>query len=88
MPYINTHEGETFITKEHLQDGAYYIGKCRNASIARWDAKENKFYYWRQKFSFLFIESINHPEDDDGFDLFYPKSGPVIVQIIRTPNHL
>ena len=30
------------------------------------------FYYAREKFNRIFIEDIQHPEDDDGFDLFIP----------------
>jgi hypothetical protein len=28
--------------------------------------------HWREKFDKVFPEEINHPEDDDGFDLFWP----------------
>ena len=62
-----------YIPKADLQDGAYYNGHCRNASIARWFASENQFVYWRTKFGDRFTETINHPEDDNGFDLFYPE---------------
>jgi hypothetical protein len=30
--------------------------------------------YWRRKFGDKFTEEINHPEDDDGYDLFTPTS--------------
>lgn len=62
--------GETPIAKRHLVVGRYYRGRCRNASVARWDG--SKFHHWRCKFSARFIESINHPEDDNGFDCFTP----------------
>ena len=58
------------IPKADLKDGAYYYGHCRNASIARWNARDKMFYYRRTKFGHSFIETINHPEDDNGFDLF------------------
>jgi hypothetical protein len=58
------------IPKDKLQDGHYYVGRCRNASLARWDAKANCFKHWREKWGRWFIEEINHPEDDNGFDLF------------------
>lgn len=61
------------IAKKDLKHGAYYYGDCRNANTARWDADKNKFFYWRTKFTMRFVEDINHPEDDDGFDLFVPK---------------
>lgn len=60
------------IPKSELIDGEYYYGHCRNASTARWDAAGNCFVYWRHKFHDKFLEDINHPEDDNGFDLFKP----------------
>ena len=61
------------ISKSNLLHGAYYYGFCRNASTARWDAELNQFTYWRHKFGDKFLETIRHPEDDDGFDLFKPQ---------------
>ena len=61
-----------YIPKSELLHGAYYDGLCRNASLARWDEVGNVFWHWRTKFGQKFTESIPHPEDDDGFDLFYP----------------
>lgn len=63
---------EQHIAKYKLEHGAYYKGDCRNASIARWDAVTQKFWYIRSKFHMVYTEEINHPEDDDGHDLFYP----------------
>lgn len=63
---------EDYIPKKDLIDGALYEGHCRNANFAEWDAANNCFVYQRTKFNFTFPEEINHPEDDDGFDLFYP----------------
>ena len=60
------------IPKSDLVHGEYYWGTCRNASTARWDATKNQFTYWRHKFNDMFLETIRHPEDDDGFDLFKP----------------
>lgn len=60
------------IPKSELEDQAYYIGDCRNAIVSRWDAKAHKFTYMRSKFDNTFPENINHPEDDNGFDLFTP----------------
>lgn len=54
--------------KEDLEIGAYYKGNCRNASEARWNGRV--FVYWRTKFGETFLEEIEHPEDDRGFDLF------------------
>jgi len=60
------------VPKSNLQDGAWYIGQCRNANLAQWDAKRGVFVHWREKFKNLFPETIKHPEDDNGFDLFWP----------------
>ena len=62
-----------YIEKNQLEHGLYYEGHCRNAGIARWDANRNKFFYWRQKFGEGFFEEINHCQDDNGYDLFYPQ---------------
>ncbi len=61
------------VQKADLVDGAYYAGHCRNARVARWFAKYNRFTYWRTKFDYTFLEDINHPADDIGFDMFYPS---------------
>lgn len=63
-----TKEKHWIIPKNELIVGGYYYGKCRNARIARWDGKI--FTHWRTKFGDRFLETIHHPEDDDGFDLF------------------
>lgn len=54
--------------KTALQVGAYYVGVCRNARIARWDGAV--FRHWRLKFGTQFIETIKHREDDQVFDVF------------------
>jgi hypothetical protein len=58
------------IPKSRLEVGATYIGSCRNAHEAVWLG--NKFEYQRYKFGETFPETINHFEDDDGYDLFVP----------------
>ena len=58
------------IPKKDLRHGAYYLGKCRNATVARWHAEKERFYHWRTKFGQDFIEEIKHREDDDHFDVF------------------
>ena len=60
------------IVKKDLKDLRYYLGVCRNSHIAIWSKEENSFYYTRYKLGKFFTESIKHPEDDDGFDLFIP----------------
>lgn len=63
-----------YLRKTELLDGGWYAGKCRNAFFAQWDSAQNCFFHLRLKFSRLFKEKINHPEDDDGFDLFFPTA--------------
>jgi hypothetical protein len=70
--------------KADLEDGAYYRGYCRNATVALWSARNDCFIYMRQKFEHRFAEDIRHPEDDDGFDLFVPleKTTPAEDEVI------
>lgn len=58
------------IPKNSLVIGKTYLGECRNASEATW-LGEN-FVYRREKFGYVFDETINHFEDDNGYDLFIP----------------
>lgn len=60
------------IPRCNLENGAYYVGYCRNALIAQWDERAGRFVYLRHKFGTIFSETINHPENDDGFDFFVP----------------
>lgn len=53
-----------YIAKESLRDGVYYFGRCRNSHVARWDAKRQVFRYWREKFSFRYVESLRCREDE------------------------
>lgn len=68
------------IPKEQLKHGAYYEGRCRNATVARWNADEQQFYHWRRKFGTVFIETIRCPEDEKQFDVF------VTEREIETPE--
>lgn len=58
------------IAKQDLKHGQYYIGRCRNATEARWNENRQKFMYWRYKFGQTFLEEICHPEDDKIWDVF------------------
>lgn len=58
------------IPKEDLEVGTEYEGSCRNSSRATWDGK--RFNYKRYKFGMWEDDSVNHFQDDDGFDLFVP----------------
>jgi len=53
-----------------LQHGHYYVGRCRNAAVARWNANQQCFYHWRQKFDRICIQKLKHPVDELGFDVF------------------
>lgn len=66
------HYTDRYIKREYLIHGQYYLGVCRNASVARWNQNNNKFYYTRTKWGTSFTETIHCPDDDDGYDLFYP----------------
>jgi len=66
------YNNKTFIPIHELEDGAYYLGKCRNARIAVWNEKEQKFTYLREKFGCKFLEDIKPIELDNGYDLFIP----------------
>lgn len=58
------------IAKNDLIVGKSYTGICRNANIAKWNGK--KFEYQRTKFGSTFTETVNHFEDDNGYDVFVP----------------
>jgi hypothetical protein len=60
------------IPKENLIHNQSYIGHCRNASTAIWNKDTQEFTYQRTKYNFTFPETIKHPEDDIGFDIFVP----------------
>jgi hypothetical protein len=62
------------LRKEALEHGAYYLGHCRNASVARWHAAAQCFFYRRYKFGSTFIEEIRHPEDERSYDVFLPMA--------------
>lgn len=65
--------GRALLPKHDLVDGRYYKGRCRNATIARWNAKENCFYHWREKFGRIFIETIKYPTDEEPWwDIYSP----------------
>ncbi len=76
------------IPKHALTVGEYYVGLCRNATVARWDGE--RFHHWRRKFGHEFVETIHHPEDDQDFDVFVPVAradpGEVrMIDITQTP---
>jgi hypothetical protein len=82
LPRVETDEWNNFyvpkligagaIQKKNLVDGQFYAGDHRRATIAKWDAKQNKFIYNRTKFNMTYEDDCNHFEDDDGYALFVP----------------
>ena len=60
------------IPKKDLVVGKTYYGNCRNSNTAVWNGIE--FEYIRYKFGTIYTDTINHFEDDDGYDLFVPIS--------------
>jgi hypothetical protein len=70
LPHHDERTGRAILPKTALVDGAYYVGRCRNATIARWSATRNAFFHWRQKFDQIFVEEIQHPVDEECFDVF------------------
>lgn len=58
------------IPKSELVVGGMYEGTCRNTNKAVWDGA--KFAYFRTKFGHKYLDTVNHFEDDDGYDLFVP----------------
>jgi len=60
------------IPKNKLKDKMKYYGTCRNTDYAIWNESTQKFSYKRFKFDIPYIDSINHFEDDNGYDLFVP----------------
>lgn len=71
---------EPKIPKAKLVHGAYYKGRCRNATEARWNGEQQRFYHWRHKFGFKLVETIHAPEDDQVFDVF------VAEELIERPT--
>jgi hypothetical protein len=71
------------LRKEQLEDGSYYLGHCRNASVAKWNFLKNKFVYMRDKWGSHYAEDIVHIEDDECFDIFVP-----IEKVIPNENQI
>ncbi|QOI72486.1 hypothetical protein pEaSNUABM50_00487 [Erwinia phage pEa_SNUABM_50] len=61
---------ENYLPKSELIVGRTYSGSCRNSDTAVWTGTQ--FTYEREKFGSTYNDSVNHPEDDDNYDLFYP----------------
>lgn len=57
------------IPREKLEDGVTYLalegteGLCRNVDKARWDGKEQVFWYVRTKFGYTYEDRMDHFAD-------------------------
>ena len=84
MPFVLPHHdektGRPILPKADLVDGAYYVGRCRNATIARWSAARGCFFHWRVKFDRIFVEEIKHPIDEEHYDVFR------VVRVLADPK--
>jgi len=80
LPHRDEKTGRAILPKTELVDGGYYIGRCRNATVARWSAKHAAFFHWREKFGRIFVERIKHPVDEEYFDVFR------VVRVLSEPK--
>lgn len=80
LPHHDEKTGRPILLKTELVDGAYYVGRCRNATIARWSAAHGCFFHWRVKFDRIFVEDISHPADENYFDVFR------VVRVLAEPK--
>lgn len=64
--------GRRILLKDRLVHGRYYVGRCRNTTVARWNAEENCFFHWREKAGEIRIRTIKYPTDeqDPWWDVF------------------
>jgi uncharacterized protein (DUF433 family) len=75
--------GRTILPKDRLVHGEYYKGRCRHATIARWNEQEQQFYHWREKMGLIYIDTIKYPTDElepwwDVFDVVEELPNPKV----------
>ena len=51
--------GRPTLPKNFLRDGGYYKGRCRNATVARWNEAEQQFYHWCEKSGNIYIKRLS-----------------------------
>ena len=51
-----------------METGVYYAGDCRNATHAYWNGL--RFIHLRTKWGDTFLEGIEHPENEQRYDVF------------------
>jgi len=60
------------VPMKDLEEG-YYLGKCRNTTVAFWNPSRNEFQHTRTKWGHRYVENIPHLEEPNySFDLFIP----------------
>lgn len=57
---------------DELEVGKIYRGQCRNAHHAYWNGI--RFVHQRTKFGDTFLERIEHPDNDQVYDVFTPEA--------------
>ena len=57
------------IRGKDLKDGQYYLGKCRNAYIGKWNGEKKVMEHMRYKFGY-YKDDVNYLDNDNGYDLF------------------
>jgi len=82
LPIVEKEEWDNFyvprliaagaIPKKDLKDKGYYLGDYRRGHIAQWNAEENRFHYWREKWGACFIDKCEHFEDHSRYAVFVP----------------
>ena len=68
------------IPKREMEDGAYYVGWCRNTCVAKWDGEQKNFIHIGYSFGFN-LDRIEHFDDvakkhTDGFVPFEKIENP------------
>lgn len=69
---IREAEKQGMIPKEKLVNDRYYLGESEEAEIARWDGERQLFWFLKHRIADVTLESVEHPEDDKGMDVFVP----------------
>jgi len=65
-----------------------YKGKCRNSDKAIYIKEIDKFIYERTKFYDTFLETIGHPDNDDGHDIFIVDSETTDINLVNKINNI
>jgi hypothetical protein len=74
--------GRRILPKKRLLDRHYYIGRSRDATVARWNASENCFYCWKEEENgWIHIATNKYPTDEtevwfDGFNVVEQLPSP------------